>query len=89
MGLAWSRVMLDGLCRPMGFISALCLSVAVLHFLLECDIHPLSWHLAAGTIKILQRQVQQPASRWAWLAALCCWPFKARDPQSSLGEDLS
>ncbi|XP_066843626.1 uncharacterized protein [Anser cygnoides] len=41
----------------------------------EYDIHPSIRHLAAGTIEILQRQVQQqPASRWARLAALRCWP---------------
>eukprot|EP00075_Anas_platyrhynchos_P022467 XP_027311720.1 uncharacterized protein LOC106019860 isoform X2 [Anas platyrhynchos] len=42
---------------------------------MQCDTHPSIRILAAGTIEILQRQVQQqPASRWARLKALRCWP---------------
>ncbi|XP_040399776.1 uncharacterized protein LOC121063421 isoform X2 [Cygnus olor] len=49
--------------------------ITYLQMHLEYDTHPSIRHLAAGTIEILQRQVQQqPASRWARLAALRCWP---------------
>ncbi|XP_071888450.1 uncharacterized protein [Anas platyrhynchos] len=51
------------------------LHVIITFLRMQCDTHPSIRILAAGTIEILQRQVQQqPASRWARLKALRCWP---------------
>ncbi|XP_068521835.1 uncharacterized protein [Anas acuta] len=51
------------------------LHVIITFLQMQCDTHPPIRNLAAGTIEILQRQVQQqPASRWARLKALRCWP---------------
>lgn len=62
-----------GLCRCVGFISALFPSVAALQPL-EDDAHPAVRSLAAGTIQMLRHERQQAASARSRLAALCCWP---------------